>query len=81
MNAPQREVVRALCDELVTEPGVVYVVLERRGVMALCEAGDRGALLTGPVVSALTEELAPVDAEFVLRLVYDERADASLPSP
>jgi hypothetical protein len=77
VNAAQVEVVRALCEELATEPGVVYVACERRGGATLGEAGDRRALLSGPIVSTLGEELVPVGAGVLLRIVHGATGDAT----
>jgi hypothetical protein len=72
VDAPALELARSLCEHLAGLSGVVYAALERQGAATLCEAGDRRALVTGPVKSHLAEELVVVAPRLVLRVVYDE---------
>jgi hypothetical protein len=63
---------RSVCEHLARLKSVVYAALERQGAATICEAGDRRAILTGPVKSHLVEELVVVAPGLVLRVVYDE---------
>jgi hypothetical protein len=75
MDAPQVEVARALCDDLALVHGVVYVAVERRGGPTIGEAGDRKSVLSGPIKSALQEELVSIGGGLLLRVVYGSATD------
>jgi hypothetical protein len=70
MNANQVEVVRAICDDLASTPGVVYAAVERRGSSNIGEAMDYEAIHGGPILADLAEELLPVTDAISIRVIY-----------
>jgi hypothetical protein len=73
VDAPQVEVVQALCDDLASMSGVLYAACERRGAATIAEGGDRRCLFSGPFWG-LQQELVAVVRGIVFRVVYDEHA-------
>jgi hypothetical protein len=78
VDAQQVEAVQAICEDLASMPAVVYASFERKGGVAIGEAGDRKVLLSGPVKSGLMEELVPVSTGLVLRVVFEEGANVEV---
>ena len=67
--------VRAICDDLASTPGVVYAAVERRGSSSIGETVDYDALRGGPVLADLREELLPITDVLVIRVIYGGHAE------
>jgi hypothetical protein len=73
MERSQVDGIRGACVWLFRKVSARYVACEKRGGATLAEAGDASALKSGP---SAFEELLPLEASQVLRVVFD-REDAA----